>query len=168
MKALKVGLLVSSTFSDKYVRELALWAKDREDIRISHLIVHPGPRDSRLGRLRNLLGQGPYVLLTKILFRLIVSVETLFLKRTGLHGDHYQTFDLRQLVDEVLTVTPIDSESFPFTTATIESTEEVPQDSGNVITNGLRRDSLSSASPKSSMRGMCWSEVPSRRGTFIP
>src|SRR6266853_295194 len=112
MKALKVGLLVSSTFSDKYVRELALWAKDREDIKISHLIVHPRPRDSRLSRLRNvLLEQGPYVLLSKILFRLIVSVETLFLKRTGLHSDHYQTFDLRQLVDEVLTVAPIASKS---------------------------------------------------------
>jgi len=112
MKALKVGLLVSSTFSDKYAHELALWTKDREDIKISHLIVHSSPRDSKLGRLRNvLLEQGPYVLLSKILFRLIVSVETLFLKRTGLHSDHYQTFDLRQLVDEVLTVAPIASKS---------------------------------------------------------
>jgi len=112
MKALKVGLLVSSTFSDKYVRELALWAKDREDIKISHLIVHPRPRDSRLSRLRNvLLEQGPYVLLSKILFRLIVSVETLFLKRTGIHSDHYRAFDLRQLVGEVLTITPMVSKS---------------------------------------------------------
>src|SRR5712671_6208792 len=112
MKALKVGLLVNDTFSGKYVHELALWGKERADIKISHLLVHARPRDSKLGRLRNvLLEQGPYVLLSKILFRLIVSVETLFLKRTGLHSDHYQTFDLRQLVGEVLTVAPIASKS---------------------------------------------------------
>ena len=112
MKALKVGLLVSSTFSDKYVYDLALWARDREDIKISHLIVHPRPRDSKLGRLANvLLEQGPLVVLSKILFRLIVSVETLLLKRNSVHGDHHQIFDLRKFVDDVLVINPIVSKS---------------------------------------------------------
>ncbi len=112
MKALKVGLLVSSTFSGKYVYDLALWGRDREDIKISHLIVHPRFRDSGLGRLRNvLLEQGPYVLLSKILFRLIVLVERFLLKRGGLHGHHYETFDLRKLADEILIVNPIVSKS---------------------------------------------------------
>jgi len=110
MAALKVGLLVSSTFSSKYVHELALWGKERADIKISHLLVHARPRDSKLGRLRNvLLEQGPYVLLSKILFRLIVLVEKSLLG--GLHGDHYKTFDLRKVVDEVLVIDPIVSKS---------------------------------------------------------
>src|SRR5437588_4663415 len=102
MKALRVGLLVSSTFSSKYVHELALCGKERADIDISHLIVHARPRDSNLGRVRNvLLEQGPYVLLSKILFRLIVFVERLLLKRASLHSDHYEVFDLKKLVDEI-------------------------------------------------------------------
>src|SRR5256885_1914523 len=96
MKALKVGLLVSSTFSDKYVYDLALWARDREDIEISHLIVHPRSRGSKLGKL---------------------------------------------------------------TTVTIELTEGVLQDSGSVITNGLRRVSLFNASPKNSTPETYWLEV---------
>jgi hypothetical protein len=35
----------------------------------------------------------------------------LFLKRSSLHGDHYQIFDLGKLVDEVLTISPIISKS---------------------------------------------------------
>src|SRR5213594_2652824 len=98
MAALKVGLLVSSTFSSKYVHELALWGKERADITISHLIVHARPSDSNLGRLRNLLlERGPYVLLSRILFRLIVFAEHLLLKQTRVHGDHYKVFDLREL-----------------------------------------------------------------------
>src|SRR6266480_1803724 len=112
MKALKVGLLVSSTFSYKYFYELSLWAKDRANINISLLIVHPRPRDSKLGRLANrLLEQGPYILLSNILFRLIVSVEHLLLKLSRLHRDHYQIFDLRKLVDDILIINPIVSKS---------------------------------------------------------
>ncbi len=112
MEALKVALLVNDTFSGKYVHELALWGKERADIKISHLLVHARPRDSNLGRLRNvLLEQGPYVLLSKISFRLIVLVENLLLKCSGIHGDHYKTFDLRKLVDEILVITPIVSKS---------------------------------------------------------
>ena len=112
MKALKVGLLVSSTFSDKYVYDLALWARDREDIEISHLIVHPRSRGSKLGRLAKvLLEQGPLVVLSKILFRLIASLESLLLKWNGVHGDHYRIFDLRKFVDDVLVINPVVSKS---------------------------------------------------------
>jgi len=43
MKQLTVGLLVSGAYADKYVYELALWARARPDIRISHLIDHSLP-----------------------------------------------------------------------------------------------------------------------------
>src|SRR5690348_1571592 len=112
MKALKVGLLVNSTFSDKYVYELALWGRDRADIKISHLIVHSRLGGSKLGRLATmLLKQGPFVVLSKILFRLIVAAETLLLKSNDVHRDHHRMFDLRELVGEIVTIEPIVSRS---------------------------------------------------------
>lgn len=112
MKPLKVGLLVNSTFSDKYVYELALWANDQANIKISHLIVHPRHRDSKLGRLVEIFRkQGLYVLLSRILFRLIIAVETLILRRSRLHRDHYRIFDLSKLVGEILIASPIVSKS---------------------------------------------------------
>src|SRR5260370_7894790 len=112
MKVLKVGLLVNSRFSNKYHYDLALWARDQANIKISHLIVYPRHRDSNPGRVADIfLTQGPYALLSKLLFRLIVSVEKLFLKRSSLHGDHYQIFDLAKLFAELLTLTPTFSKS---------------------------------------------------------
>ncbi len=102
MRALKIGLLVSSTLSNKYEYDLALWARGQANIKISHLIVYPRHRDSELGRVADIfLTQGLYALLSKLLFRLIVSVEKLLLKLSSLHSDHYQIFDLGKLVDEV-------------------------------------------------------------------
>ena len=124
MKTLKVGLLVDSTFSDKYVYELALWAKDQANIRISHLIVHARPQDSKLGGLKNiLLTQGLHALVSNLVFQLIISVEKLRLKRNSLHKDHYQIFDLSKLVGGVLTISPIVSKSgfvYRFSTEDIE------------------------------------------------
>ncbi len=112
MRALKIGLLVSSTLSNKYEYDLALWARGRANIKISHLIVYARHRDSEWGRVADIfLRQGLYALLSKLLFRLIVSVEKLLLKRNSLHSDHYQIFDLGKLVDEVLTISPIVSKS---------------------------------------------------------
>src|SRR6266511_886844 len=112
MRALKIGVLVNSTRSSKYEYDLALWARGQANIKISHLIVYPRHRDSELGRVADIfLTQGLYALLSKLLFRLIVSVEKLLLKRSSLHSDHYQIFDLGKLVDEVLTISPIVSKS---------------------------------------------------------
>ncbi len=124
MRALKIGLLVSSTLSNKYEYDLALWARGQANIEISHLIVYPRHRDSESGRVADIfLTQGLYALLSKLLFRLIVSVEKLFLKLSSLHSDHYQIFDLGKLVDEVLTISPIVSKSdfvYRFSTEDVE------------------------------------------------
>src|SRR6266571_1165352 len=90
MRALKIGLLVNGTLSNKYEYDLALWARGQANIKISHLIV---------------------------------SVEKLLLKRSSLHSDHYQVFDLGKLVDEVLTISPIVSKSgfvYRFSTEDVE------------------------------------------------
>ena len=124
MKVLKIGLLLDSPYADKYVHELARWAKNQSHISISHLLVHPRHRDSKSGRLARLfLKQELYLLLSDIAFRLIISLEKLYLKRSSLHSDHYRIFDLSKLVDEIFTLSPIVSKSglvYRFSTEDIE------------------------------------------------
>ena len=108
MEALNIGLLLDSPISDKYVYELALWAKNQANIRISHLLVHLYRRDSKQRAIASgIFKQAPYDLVSKVVFRLITSVEALLLKWNGLHGDHYQRFDLSKIVDGILEVSPI-------------------------------------------------------------
>jgi hypothetical protein len=107
MKALRIGLLLDSPVSDNYVYELALWAKSQTNISISHLLVHPRLR----GTKREALASGIFKrslrdLVSKVLFRLITSLEAWFLKRSALHGDHYRLFDLRNIVTGIIDVSP--------------------------------------------------------------
>lgn len=81
---LDIGLLVESVHSDRYVEELALWARREPDIRISHLIVQGRAR--RRPRLPGLLQW----------------VETRLLRRSRAHRDHYAVRDLRGLVEHVV------------------------------------------------------------------
>lgn len=112
MKALKVGLLVNGPFSSQYDHDLVSWAKEQADIEISHLIVYPRHRGSRLARAMDILRmQGLYALLSRLLFQVIVSAEALILKRSRVHGGHYRTYDLRKGVGQTLTITPIVSKS---------------------------------------------------------
>lgn len=112
MKALRIGLLVNGPSSSKYEHDLVLWAKEQTDIQITHLIVCPHHRGSRLARaLEVLLRQGLYALLSRLLFQLIVSVEALILKRSGVYGDHHQKCNLRKWVAQTLTITPVVSKS---------------------------------------------------------
>jgi len=108
MKALKIGLLLDSLVSDKYIYELALWAKDQPNISISHLLVHSRRRDSKRETIASsIFKQALYDLASRILFRWITSVETLLLKRSGLHGlhsDHYRLFDLGKTVNGILEI----------------------------------------------------------------
>lgn len=112
MRVLKVGLMLDSVYSDKYVHELALWAKTQANIRISHLILHPCNGDSLFAKLGDLfLGRRFHRLPAKIVFRLVLLVEKLLLRRSDTHKDHYEHFDLSQIVDRVIEVRPLVSRS---------------------------------------------------------
>ena len=112
MKALRIGLLVNGSFSSKYDRDLVSWAKEQPDIEISHLVVYPRHGGSRFARAVDIFRtQGLYALLSRLLFQLIVAVETLLLKRSKVHGDHYRTCDLSKWVGQALTISPIVSKS---------------------------------------------------------
>src|SRR3989454_192486 len=90
MKTLEVGLLVDSVHSDKYVEELALWGKNQQHINISHLIVHPRPA-ARLARLP-----------ARAIWRILLSIERVLLKRNQAHKDHYAMRDLTKIVDQIV------------------------------------------------------------------
>jgi hypothetical protein len=112
MKPLTVGLLVSGTHSDKYVYEMALWARAQPNIRISHLIVHscrPSSKGERISPSTS--GEASCNRVSGILLRLITSIESSRLRRISLHRDHDHLFDLRKIVHATLEVDPIVSES---------------------------------------------------------
>src|SRR5882762_9704927 len=90
MKTLDVGLLVDSVHSDKYVEELALWGKNQPRINISHLIVRPRPA-TRLAPLP-----------ARAIWRVLLSVERLLLRRSRPHKDHYAVRDLTKIVDQIV------------------------------------------------------------------
>ena len=97
---LNIGLTVDSVCSDKYVHELALWAKGQPDVNLSHLIVHPRHGGSTLGKLKDmLLRRRLHLLPAKIVFKIIVSVERLLLRRSGPHKDHYRSCDLAKVIE---------------------------------------------------------------------
>jgi hypothetical protein len=112
MKMLNIGLTLDSVCSDKYLYELALWAKGQPDVNISHLIVHPRHGDSTLGKLKDLLlRRRLHFLPAKIIFKIIVSVEKLLLRQSGSHKDHYRSRDLAKVIDRVVEIRPIVSKS---------------------------------------------------------
>ena len=112
IKMLNIGLTLDSVRSDKYVHELVLWAKGQPGVNISHLIVHPRHGASSLGKLKDLLlRRRLHLLPAKIIFKIIVSVEKMLLRRSGSHKDHYRSCDLAEVIDRVVEIRPIVSKS---------------------------------------------------------
>jgi hypothetical protein len=103
MKPLKIGLLLDGVRCDKYVHELALWGKSQANLDVSHLILHRRRAHSRRGGLRRLPA--------KIVFRVIRSIETILLRRSGAHRDHYRSFDLSKIIGQTVEIEPLVSRS---------------------------------------------------------
>ena len=112
MKMLKVGLLLDSVHSDKYVYDLAVWGKSQADINISHLILHPRHGGSLLDKLRDLmLRRRLHLLPARAVFRAILFAEKFLLRWSVAHKDHYSSIDLTDAVDRVVEIKPIVSRS---------------------------------------------------------
>ena len=112
MKMLNIGLTLDSVCSDKYVHELALWAKSQPHIKISHLIVHARHAESWLGKLKDLLLRRQlHRLPAKMIFKIIVLIERMLLRQSRSHKDHYRSCDLAKVIDQVVEITPIVSKS---------------------------------------------------------
>jgi hypothetical protein len=112
MRVLKIGLMLDRVHSDKYVHELALWGKTQTNINISHLILHPRNGDSLLARLRDLMFRRRLHLVpAKIMFRTILLIEKMLLRRSDSHKDHHRFFDLTKIIHQVVEIRPIVSRS---------------------------------------------------------
>ncbi len=150
MTILNVGLLLDGACSDKYVHELALWGKNQPDINISHLVLHPRRENSRISRLRDLARQRRLHLLpAKILFRFIVLIEKLLLRRIDVHKDHYKSCDLTRAIDQVVEITPIVSKSgyvYRFSEEEVEKVKALNLDLLIRCGSGILRGGILSAS----------------------
>src|SRR5437660_2009869 len=112
MSVLKIGLMLDRVYSDKYVHELALWGKSQTNINVSHLILHPRNGDSLPARLRDLIVRRRLHLLpAKLIFRAIVWVEKMLLRRIDSHKDHHRFFDLTKIIQQVVEIRPVVSPS---------------------------------------------------------
>lgn len=108
MNNLKIGLLVDEKFTNKYIYELADWARNQPNIEISHLIIHPSPEKSMLGKAHDLASRrGIYRFASKALFRAIIVAENIFFKFGKSHRNHFDRFDLGEKVDGELVIDPI-------------------------------------------------------------
>ncbi|MGA2893153.1 MAG: hypothetical protein ABSE22_09805 [Xanthobacteraceae bacterium] len=118
----KIGLLADGTTSSKYVFELARWIALRDDMQ-AVLILHPANRAiadrpfrgqlTRLFRHGRRFGVLPTLsrLFSKILFRGIVGLERIRLKKNVRHTDHFSSFDLLSVVSKNIAIAPIISKS---------------------------------------------------------
>jgi hypothetical protein len=110
---LKIGLLVDSTSSSKYVYELVKWAQDQKQLKISHLVIHGRP-----SRLLTLVSQRRYYdILGGLAWNILVKIEGFLLKHlagnfwAAIHHDHYKQFDLSEIVGERVIIDPTASPS---------------------------------------------------------
>ncbi|TAK31804.1 MAG: hypothetical protein EPO21_16280 [Chloroflexota bacterium] len=107
MKTLKIGLLVPSRFSSKYVYDLVDWANKQSNIEISHLILCTTSRKNvRFGVDGLFATKGLYAVTSRLLFRLIISAEQLVLNALESYRYQLDLLDLTPLVKHELTVEP--------------------------------------------------------------
>ncbi len=159
-KGFKIGLLADSNMSSKYVFELAQWIQSQETMH-AVLILHPanpaianGPFRGQITRLvqhRRRFGALSTVsrLLSKLLFRGIVALEKIRLKKTLRHADHFNSFNLFSVVDEMIAISPIISKSgfiFRFNAADIQRVKELDCDIMVRCGSGILKGGILSAS----------------------
>lgn len=110
MQKLRVGLLNDSTCFAPELGQLVEWARGREDIEISHLVLHPQPDSAPsgpgvLGRISTVARRhGVAGTLSRITFRLLSSAEAKVLQQTT--GDSVAEVDLASEVPAHLVLPP--------------------------------------------------------------
>src|SRR5258706_4914318 len=100
---LKVGLIVDSEFASKYVYVLAEWAQTQNDLLISHLIIQKTDNARQ--------GKGLLNLIRRVSFALITKVENFRIRREEYYKNHLRLFNLKEIVLQSITITPITSKT---------------------------------------------------------
>ncbi|HHV22384.1 MAG TPA: hypothetical protein GXZ30_12765 [Propionibacterium sp.] len=85
---LRIGLLNDDTWLAPEIAELVRWARRRDDMEVSHLLLHPAPRDPDAGRLdpikRIVRKHGVLGTASRVSFRVLTLLESRALKAQGL------------------------------------------------------------------------------------
>lgn len=118
-KQFRIGVLLDTTNSSKYVYEFIEWAQSQPNLRVTHLILHPTGRQVSTTTFKTLAGRvfrsfsknGVYGTISKVLFQIIIKVEGTLLRKIALYKNHLTRFDLSSLVTNRITITPIVSKS---------------------------------------------------------
>ena len=113
-RKLRIGLIVDSENSTKYVYELCEWGHSQTNLSITHLIIQkpPAAQKSTLARLvHSALQHGIQNLTRQVSFALLTKLEALSLSFTREHGDHLKKFNLSNFIECSVQITPIVSKA---------------------------------------------------------
>jgi len=111
---LRIGLLVDSAFISKYDFELVQWAQSQPGLTVSHLVVQnrPGPQTATIGKAISYLAKyGFFSVTSRMLFKLIIKIESILLLKSLRYRDHLKKFAANHLVPNSLSITPLVSKS---------------------------------------------------------
>jgi hypothetical protein len=110
---LRIGLLQDGEYADRYMVDLITWAKDQDDLEITHLIIHAVPGETKLGKLRRKLTQHKLVAIRKALFKAIRRLESTLLRfyYGGRYRDHTAQHRIVDLIPNTIRINPTISKS---------------------------------------------------------
>ena len=129
-RPLKIGLLVDSLSSSKYIYDLAKWGQSQHHLVISDVIIQNTKKDlsGKVKKSFHLLKKhGPLYVLGKKLFALITKLETLLLLNKKHYKDHKKKFNLQTVINQTTHVTPSISKSSVVYRYTDDELEKIKQ-----------------------------------------
>ena len=154
---LRIGLLVDSVHVPKYVYEFVKWAQMHDDVlRITHLILHPSkdlsiatPANTLWKLIGSLRSHGIFRTASNALYKLIIKIETVMLRKYQRYRDHLNRFDLSGLIPNQVVISPIISKSglvYRFGTADVQKLEGLDLDILVRCGSGILRGGILKAS----------------------
>jgi hypothetical protein len=111
---LRVGLIVDSRITSKYVYELAEWGQNQNDLEFAYLIIQniPSNKESKIYKAIILLKKKGILHFAKLLgFTLIEKTESVLLRHSRTYKNHLAKYDLSNCVKNSISVNPVISKS---------------------------------------------------------
>ena len=105
---IKIGLLLDNTYTSKYVYNIIKWADERNDIDVSHFIIHKTSNTdiSFLSKIiKHIIHKGIIEIPKLICWRILIKLESILLKKSYFF-DHLKIFDLSYLNKQIVYIYP--------------------------------------------------------------
>jgi hypothetical protein len=105
---LQIGLLHDSVYANRYIRDLIVWARQQDDLEISHLIVHAVPNKTRARNWRRKFAQHGLGWFRGGIFKSIRLVEQQVLRvySGGSYREHTRESRIDDLIPNILSIQP--------------------------------------------------------------